>query len=85
MHLPGVEDMRWKATGAEEEQLYKSVHLGPDSPSYTYIACRHCHIASGGPIRIQMAPGQPAGSPIADRPRHRIGIPREASRGPAIP
>jgi hypothetical protein len=53
MNLPGVEDMRWMAEEVAVEQLvYRSVHLGPDSPSHTYIANRHGHIVSGLPIGL---------------------------------
>ena len=59
--------------------------LEPDSPSHTYIACRHCRIASGLSIRLHKTPIQPVGRPIACKPRHRIGILQRVSMGPAIP
>jgi len=56
-----AEDMRWVAAEgnpmvevAAGQLVYKSArHLEPDSPSNTYIAYRHCRIASGLPIRLQ--------------------------------
>ena len=71
---------------AEGQFLYRSArHPGSDSPLRTYTACMQCHIASGGPIRMQMAPSQPAGWPIACKTRHRIGILQKASLGLAMP
>ena len=63
-----AEDMRWPAAEdirqmtaertpvvevAAGQLVYKSArHLEPDSPSHTYIAYRHCRIASGLPIGL---------------------------------
>ena len=60
MCRPVAEDMHWmvaERNPAVEEAagqlVYRSSrHLEPDSPSHTYIANRHCHIASGLPFRL---------------------------------
>jgi hypothetical protein len=57
-----VEDMHWMVADrnpaveevAAGQLVYRFPrHLEPDSPSNTYIAYRHCRIASGLPIRLQ--------------------------------
>jgi hypothetical protein len=61
MCRPVAEDMHWmvaECNPAVEEAAGQLVdrsarHLEPDSPSNTYIANRHCHIASGLPIWLQ--------------------------------
>ena len=61
MYQPVGEDMHWMAEEhnpvvevAAGQPVYKSArHQGPDSPSHTYIANRHCHIASEPPFRLQ--------------------------------
>ena len=85
-----AEEMCWMAAkctpAAEGQFLYRSArHLGLDSPLHTYTACTHYHIAFGPPIRLHMDTFQPAGQPIACRPRHQIGILQRASPGLAIP
>jgi hypothetical protein len=68
-----AEDMRWPAAEdirqmtaertpvvevAAGQLVYRSArYLGPDSPSHTCIAYRHCRIASELPIGLQR-PGQ---------------------------
>ena len=65
MLRPAAEDIRQMAAertpvvevAAGQLVCRSARRLGPDSPSHTYIAYRHCHIASGLPIGLQR-PGQ---------------------------
>ena len=61
MRRPVAEDMHWmvaERNDPEEEAAADKLvcrsaqHPGPDSPSHTYIADKHCHIAAGLPIRL---------------------------------